>query len=81
MMAALMFDDSRGKPMSSGVNRMRSLPSARVACVACVRMMLPDGFCASSKPAYPKICFLSVIATAIAAVDGSSNPQIFCAAL
>ena len=50
MMAALMLEWPRGKPMSSGVNRMRIVPSAMAACVACVRMMLPVGFADSSCP-------------------------------
>ena len=47
-MAAWMVDEPDGKPISSGVNRMRPRPSESVAWVACVRITLPEGLSASS---------------------------------
>ena len=67
-------------PISSDERRMRMTPSAMVACVACVRMTLPEGFSASRNPAYPRMLSRSVIATAMPAVDGSSSVQMVWAA-
>ena len=66
--------------MSSAVNSTRILPSAMVAWVAWVRMSVPAGLLSSSNPEYPRIWSLSVMATAMAAVEGSSSRQISCAA-
>ena len=80
MMAARMVLAPEGNPMSSAVNSTRILPSAMVAWVAWVRMSVPAGLLSSSNPEYPRIWSLSVMATAMAAVEGSSSRQISCAA-
>ena len=48
IMAALMPWVPLGKPISSGVNSTRVLPSDSVEYVACVRMTLPERLCDSS---------------------------------